>query len=72
LEPCGKPVNAGAFVDVYAIKNTVAGLIGVAGTAAPGVVFGSSLLVKMPFFAVSARVRLLGRVVRNAKLGALL
>ncbi len=30
----GKPVNAGAFVDVYAIKNTVAGLIGVAVTVA--------------------------------------
>jgi hypothetical protein len=44
----GKAVNAGAVVDVYTIKNTFASLIGVAVTAAPGVVFGSSLLVKMP------------------------
>jgi hypothetical protein len=31
----------------------------------------SSLLVRMHFFAVLARMGLLGRVVRNAKLGAL-
>jgi hypothetical protein len=73
----GKAVNADAFVDVVANKYT-SGVVALNGTAATVItvvampfVMGSSLLMRMSFFATATRVRLLGWVVNDAKHGAL-